>query len=378
MESRTARRTTTVAATLAALIAIAGAHGSAVHGAVLGVQDDHLTNAASLAQLPHRLDMVRASRARIARFDVLWSDVAPRRPRRPADHRDPSYNWQRADVVIDGLHRAGITPIISVYSTPAWAVAGRRTVYNTVHNPNAPRTRPFAAFMRALATRYRGKARHFEIWNEPNLRNFFRLNGRSNAAHYGRLVRAAYPQIKRANRRAVVIAGVTGPRSSTGAGSIGARRWMYALLRNRRVPFDAYSQHVYPSRGPLFRSRSYDRAFPTWQSLREIHRALNARRPGMKLYITEAGYTTRPTPYRTVRVGLRQQRRYLRQIVRLAAVRNRQTAAVIWFNLQDNRAWPAGLLTESGRAKPIYRSFRRIAARPIPRPLRGELNRRLR
>ncbi|HMM48355.1 MAG TPA: cellulase family glycosylhydrolase [Miltoncostaeaceae bacterium] len=362
----------------ASLSVLAGMHTPHAVAAVFGVQDDHLTDAAPIRAVPARVKMVRATRARIARFDLLWSEVAPRRPRKPGDHHDPAYDWRRADAVIDALHHANITPIISVYSTPAWAVAGRRAAHDTVHNPNAPRAADLAAFMGAVAARYRGRARHLEIWNEPNLKSFFRLNGRSNPAHYKRLVRAAYPRIKRANRRAVVIAGVTGPRSSSGDGSIGARAWMYALTRDRRVPFDAYSQHIYPSQGPLYRSRAYARAFPTWQSLPEIHRALNARRRGMRLYVTEAGYTTATTPYRTVRVTPAKQRQYLDQIARLPAVRSHQTAAVIWFNLQDNPAWPAGLLTASGRAKPIYRSFRRIAARPVARPLRGELNRRLR
>jgi hypothetical protein len=62
----------------------------------------------------------------------------------------------------------------------------------------------------------------------------------------------------------------------------------------------------------------------------------------------------------------------------LPAVRNPQTAAVIWFNLQDNVNWPAGLIRENGQAKPSYRSFRSIANRPIPPRLRAELNPRLR
>ena len=90
--------------------------------------------------------------------------------------------------------------------------------------------------VRAVATRYSGRftpaggsarlprVRHFEIWNEPNLKGFFRYNGRSNLGRYKGLMRAGYANIKAANRKAIVIGGVGGPRSSTGNGNIGVGR----------------------------------------------------------------------------------------------------------------------------------------------------------
>jgi hypothetical protein len=150
---------------------------------------------------------------------------------------------------------------------------------------------------------------------------------------------------------------------------------MTRLLRDRRVRFTAFSQHVYPSRGPLFRSRWYDRAFPTWNSVPEIIEALDRYRPGMRLYVTEAGYTTARTPFRSVRVSTAAQRRYLQQIFRLPVVRGPRVAAVVWFNLQDNRNWPGGLLRAGGARKPSYGAFRAIARRPVPRALRATLRR---
>lgn len=345
--------------------------------AVFGVQDDRMTIAEPIENLGERLKMVRATRSKVARFDILWSEVATERPRKMRDHRDPAYDWTRADRIIRGLSGAGITPIISVYSTPRWAEYGDHIPHESQYNPTAPRPVMYAAFMQAVADRYAGRARHFEVWNEPNLKGFFDLNGRASIGHYKKVVRAAGPAIKRGNRRAIVIAGVGGPRSSTGNGNIGARPWMYSLVRDKRVRFNAYSQHIYPSRGPRFLNRSYARAFPTWHSVREMHRLLARERRGMKLYITEAGYTTAETPFRNVKVSPRQQNLYLRQMANLPAVRSPRTAAVIWFNLEDNVNWPAGLRYEGGEVKPSHRSFRRIASRPIPRALRGELNRKL-
>ncbi|MFP5451610.1 MAG: hypothetical protein ACLGG9_07640, partial [Thermoleophilia bacterium] len=125
-----------------AVAAIAGAMLAIPATGVAGVpavQDDQMTIAAPIEAVPDRVKAVIATRAKVARFDILWSEVAPTRPRRPANPNDPAYNWERADLVINAFHRARITPIISVYSTPAWAVQGRNLPVATQYNPNAPR-----------------------------------------------------------------------------------------------------------------------------------------------------------------------------------------------------------------------------------------------
>jgi hypothetical protein len=357
-------------------------------GGVAAIQDDVLTTAPS-ADIPGRLALVKQTKAKVTRFDVLWSFVAPTRPQRPADPADPAYDWSRIDQVLIGFDQANITPIVSTYSTPTWAFAGRNVNVKTEYNPEAPKPGAFAQFMRALATRYSGnypnpnaaaggpaklpRVRHFEIWNEPNLKGFFSVNGRSKLANYKTLVKRAYPQIKKANRRAIVIAGVGGPRSSGGNGNVSAKVWMNGLVNDRSVKFDAYSQHIYPSKGPKFTSRAYAKAFPTWDSLPLIFETLDKKKKGMKLYVTEAGYTTAKTPFRNVRVTPAQQKLYMKQLFNLPEVKSPRVAAVVWFNLQDNINWPGGILYANGRQKPSYKTFVSIARRAIPGTLRSTL-----
>jgi hypothetical protein len=353
---------------------------------VAAIQDDVLTTA-PLDSIPTRIDMVKQTKAKVTRIDILWSKVAPTQPANPTNPNDPAYDWSRLDAIFTGLTAANITPIVSTYSTPDWAVQGRNTAHETEYNPNAPRPTQFADFMQAVVTRYNGffippgasaplpRVRHFEIWNEPNLKNFFRVNTRSTVAAYAKLVTAAYPKIKLANSSAQVIAGVGGPRSTSGQGNVSARVWLNTLTSSRAVKFDAYSQHIYPSRGPLFRSKSYDKAFPTWRSLPEIFEALDKKKKGMKLYITEAGYTTGSTDFRTTKVSKGQQRTFLKQLFGLKDVKSTRVAAVVWFNLQDNKNWPGGLITAAGVKKPAYNAFTAVANRPIPAALRSTLKR---
>ena len=156
-------------------------------GGVAAIQDDVLTTA-SISEIPDRLELVKGTRAKVARFDILWSFVAPTPPANSTDPNDPAYDWTRIDQVLIGFDKAGVTPIVSTYSTPTWAIAGRNIKVKTQYNPNAPRSKAFADFMRAVATRYSGtftttiggapttlpRLRHFEIWNEPNLKGLQR------------------------------------------------------------------------------------------------------------------------------------------------------------------------------------------------------------
>ena len=341
--------------------------------AVLGVQDDRLTTG-PVSQVPTRMGLLRASGAKVTRLDVLWSLVAPHRPANPADPDDPAYDWDRTDATLRAIAASGVTPIVVAYSAPGWAAGGRGTPAGTEVNPNAPAPADYGRFMEALARRYSGshrpeqggdplpRVRHFEIWNEPNLAGFLspQVSGgrRVSVSRYVAMARRAYPAIKRANPRAIVIAGAGGPRSSTDGRGTGALAWARAVARSG-APFDAYSQHVYPAAAPLAATR----AFPAWGTLPELFAVLDAipRRRGTPVYLTEAGYTTAATPFRTVRVTPAQQALYLRQIMALPAVRSGRVRAVIWFNLQDNVNWPGGLRRDTGRLKPSHAVFRRLA-----------------
>lgn len=375
------RRTAVLAAAIAA--AGAGAGTASAAPTAFAVQDDVISSG-PLAEIAPRLALLSRSRTRVTRVDVLWWGVAPRRPRRPADPRDPAYDWSRIDAIARGLAARRITPIVTVYSTPPWAAGGRDRSRGSEVNPALPSAVAYSQFMRAFATRYSGRfrpvpgapripaIRHIEVWNEPNLGAFLgpQLQGgrRVALARYRVMLRRTYRAVKRANPRAVVIAGAVGPRSSTGRSGTGALPWTRAVVRGG-VPFDAWSQHVYPSAAPL----QPVRAFPSWSTLDRALRELDAvrRHRGKPLYVTEAGYTTSATPRRRVRVGEPAQARYLRQIARLPVVRSPRVPVVVWFNLQDNPEWPAGLLRRNGSAKASWGAFRAVTVRSgIPGSLR--------
>jgi hypothetical protein len=369
---------------LAALLAGCGGGGpkggrGEVGGAV-GVQDDRLP-VVPMGEIGERVNLLAATGARIARVDFLWSDIAPTRPVDPDDPASSGYDFARADAILRAFARKGITPIVSVYSSPAWAAGGLGAPDGGPVNPNAPDPTEFGRFMGALARRYDGRfrasgrrlprLRYFEIWNEPDLSVYLQpqhdAGGRPVALdRYAAMVRAAYPRIKRAQRDAVVLVGSGAPRSSTSEGGISALDWLRGL-RARRVPLDAYSQHIYPAAPPLVEAN----AVPSWSSLPLILDEVAKFPGGVPLFITEAGYTTAPTTVRKTSVTEQEQADYLKQIYSLSEIKDRRVAVVVWFNLQDNGLWPGGLMHIDGTRKPSYGAFERvvddIGLRTLPR-----------
>lgn len=337
-------------------------------GAVPAVQDDRLA-VTPLNEINARLNLIAKSGAKVTRVDVFWSNVAPTKPRNPANPKDKAYQWAHEDAIFTGLAKRHIIPIVTVFNTPAWA-AGGKTGPVGGYNPNMPNATQYGQFMKAIVTRYNGKykvhgkalpqVRFFEVWNEPNLQLYLqpqKVHGKyASMANYAKLVRAAYPRMHKANPNVVVIAGVAGPKGRSNAQGVGAIPWLTAFLRSK-APFDAYSQHVYPAAGP----RSKTKAKPSWNTIPTILSMLDKVKKNVPLYITEAGYTTLPTTYRKVQVSVKQQSTFLTQIFGLPQVKQARVPVVVWFNLQDNPNWPGGLISLDGKPKPALTSFRKIA-----------------
>lgn len=346
-----------------------------VTGPAVALQDDYL--ALTDKDPEPRMDLLAETGAKVTRFDILWQFVAPTTPpANPADPGDSAYDFSHFDKVVTGLQERGITPIVSVYSAPKWATGGKIDEDPVlVWNSRVPDPEAYGAFMEAVSRRYSGRfvgpdgkklpqVRHWEVWNEPNLNAFLspQLSKSGNvvsASAYAGLVRAAYRGIKRGGGdETVVLVGASGPKSRTEARGVGAAQWLDEL-RRLDVPLDAYSMHIYPAAAPTVETD----VKPSWSTVDEFLAELDAWRPGLDLYITEAGYTTRPTPARPKGfVSEEEQARYLREMFEHPLVQNKRVRAIVWFNMQDNSGWTAGLMRDPDLSKkPSYEVFRTVA-----------------
>ena len=99
---------------------VAASSVEASRGVRYGIQDD-----AWLEFGPGTLDQRLATFERLGvplvRFTLHWNEIALRRPADPASPRDPAYDWRRPDRILRGLRGYGLTPVLTLVGTPAWA-----------------------------------------------------------------------------------------------------------------------------------------------------------------------------------------------------------------------------------------------------------------
>jgi FG-GAP repeat/Glycosyl hydrolase catalytic core len=329
------------------------------------------------------LDLAQGEGASVIRTIVRWSQVAPRRPRHPADPFAREYRFDDLDDLVRSAAQRRIEVLLTIWGTPSWANGGAGA---NVAPTNPTDLRDFAY---ALAARYSGSfagfppVRFFSIWNEPNSSLFlapqFDSRGRPVAPRvYASLVRAAYAGIKRADPDALVAAGETAARGhdrpvaglhdSESPGNF-ARLVAVAAPHLR---FDSWAHHPYPRT-----DRERPDAEQPWPNvglggLAHLESALSRAfdRRGVELWVTEFAYRTNPRFPDASSYAL--QASYLRRAVALASA-DSAVGMFIWFGFRDHAGepWQSGLLDERGRAKPALTSFTDagIRFRPTTQPL---------
>ncbi|MCE6991208.1 GH39 family glycosyl hydrolase [Dyadobacter sp. CY323] len=131
-----------------------------------------------------------------ARLQTGWNRV---------EREKGKYDWKWLDESVDGLIERGIQPFFNVgYGNKFYTED--EMGYHPMNNPDA--LKAFKLFVTALAKRYKGKVSHYEIWNEPNLKGFWKP-GEIDPKKYVQLVRETAPLIRSNCPNAVIVGGVT-------------------------------------------------------------------------------------------------------------------------------------------------------------------------
>ncbi|MBD0860925.1 cellulase family glycosylhydrolase [Gordonia sp. zg691] len=212
------------------------------------------------------------------RLDVDWSVVEPRRGQR---------NWAPIDRVVNAIVAHGMCPVGLATYTPLWAARITDFPRNSHYRPADPNL--FASFAAAAAQRYADSIAVWEIWNEPNLANYWLP--RANSTEYGRLLDASYAAIKRVVPGAAVISGGLAPGTDNGRdiAPLTFVRNLYQGGYNRS--FDALSVHpyTYPALPNDPAAASWSTAARMWD-MRDIMVA--AGDADKKIWMTEFGAPT--------------------------------------------------------------------------------------
>ncbi|HEU4975893.1 MAG TPA: beta-galactosidase [Baekduia sp.] len=173
------------------------------------------------------------------RVEFSWDLVEP---------QQGTFDWASGDRKVLAAARAGIDVLGLALRAPAWANGGDMDPFVP---PKDPAT--FGAYLQALIARYgpdgslwaehpdvpKRPIRAWEIWNEPNLINYFHV--KHFAKPYARLLRASYAAVKDADPHATVL-----------MASMANYSWrdLNTLLRVKgpRLRFDAAGAHPFSGR----------------------------------------------------------------------------------------------------------------------------------
>ena len=317
-------------------------------GVQYGIQDD-----AWLEFGPGKLDQRLATFKRlgvpVVRFTLRWNEIARRRPKQPTSPRDRAYDWRRPDRVLRGLRRYGLTPVVTLVGTPAWANGGRPP------NFAPPRPRDFRRFATAAARRYPW-VRYWLIWNEPNKRLWLRPTRA--AIYVQHLLNPGYEAIHAVLPHARVGGGVTGPRGAVGG--VAPTVWVRGMAA-AHAKFDAYAHHPYPASPSETPSSGGCKNCP-WITMATIRKLLILVRRSFgpkPIWLTEYGYQTMP-PDTFLGVPLKRQATML-SLAAMRAWRLPRVTMLIQYLYRDEvklSRFQSGLVFADNRWKPSLQGFK--------------------
>ncbi len=119
-----------------------------------------------------------------------------------------AFDWSRSDEVIYRANVKGLDVLARMDNAPDWAAPGCFDPASASMGP-ARNTQDWTDFLKAFASRYKGRVRAYQIWNEPNLAREW-CKQPPNPEQYAQLLKASYAAIKSVDPNALVIsAGLT-------------------------------------------------------------------------------------------------------------------------------------------------------------------------
>ena len=144
--------------------------------------------------------------AHLAALGVKWARCQTGWAR--TERSKGSYDFAWLDGVVDSLLKIGIQPWFNFGYGNKLYTPEATTEYAVGFVPlyTAEARAAWVKYTQTIAERYRTRVRHWEIWNEPNIPNFWQPT-KPNPADYVELVKLTAPEIRKRVPNAVIIGG---------------------------------------------------------------------------------------------------------------------------------------------------------------------------
>ncbi len=169
-----------------------------------------LQSEVEVAKRERSLQLIKAAGFRFIRQEFTWEDIEIHGKGDFIDRRNVPEGtdaWEKYDNIVALAQQNEIEIIARLGNPPAWT----RALTDTI-GTNAPPDdfNDFGDFVAQVASRYQGKVRYFQLWNEPNGNEEW---GKQNVdpEAYTALLCLGYQRIKAVNPDAVILAGALTP-----------------------------------------------------------------------------------------------------------------------------------------------------------------------
>jgi len=281
---------------------------------------------------PKDLDLIAEAGFKFIRMDLSWSGI---------EREKGVYNFERTgyDTLTAGCTKRGIRILyILDYSN---------RLYESEQSVRTPEGRiAFADFAEAAAKRYAGKNILWEIWNEPNIKQFW--SPQPGVDDYCKLVEAASSKIKQADPSGLVVA----PATSTIPFD-----WLESCFKKGLLNhIDALTVHPYRPKNPETVIKDYAR-------LRELIARYAPQGKSIPILSGEWGYSN--VNWDNTRLTNIQQAEYLSRMFLINLYQN--VPVSIWYDWKNDGPDPNerehnfGTVERDLNPKPAYQAAKTLA-----------------
>ncbi|MBA2431885.1 MAG: cellulase family glycosylhydrolase [Chthoniobacterales bacterium] len=316
-----------------------------------GLCEDYPEESTTSEKIQRDFAVLRETGAKLLRFGIGWDGI---------EEAPGEYNWRYWDEIVTTAERDGVTLLPYICYTPQWLGTDPQEFWR---EPPRDLAR-FAHFVEQIVTRYRGRIRAWELWNEPDNRDYWR----GSAQQFAIMFRGGAQAVRRADPDALVVLG--------GLAHDADSKFTRAL----------FQQHALGRWIDVINFHSY---FETWDNRRAEHLlqriagygklARSARgksSPAPELWLAEFGYSsaTRADGKVSEWVKARHPFEHTREFQAVALLRHhalalasQQLALTAWFRIWDlpaaedvigddnNRRF--GVIDVEGKAKPALQAL---------------------
>lgn len=199
------------------------------------------------ANVVKSLDIAQAGGFKWIRQDFAWNDIEISAKGNFTDTRNPGNpvsSWAKYDFIVDQAVAHGINIMARLDSPPVWARKPGDDI-QTYHKGPPANNQDYGDFVAAVAARYKGKIKYYQIWNEPNLLGEW--GGHPvNAEQYVALLKVAHDSIKAVDPDAVIVSAALAPTAEESAANRNDILYLEDMYQAGAKPyFDIMSTMIY-------------------------------------------------------------------------------------------------------------------------------------